>query len=263
MPKPLDSAPGTGQRLAKRVAKIKACSRNEAEQYIEGGWVQVNGKVIEEPQFRVADDLPDWQIVVDAHASLMDVQMVTLLLHKPPGFSAMASSGVLNQRHKLALELLCAASHVANDSSETRLLKRHFAKLMAGVPLEPAASGLVVFTQDWRVARKFEADSGVIEQELIVEVAGQVDPAVLNRLNQGVAGDGQPLPPIKVSLNSTSDMSSKLRFAVKGVHPGLIAHLCDRVGLTIKSVKRLRIGRVVMGPLLVGQWRYLLAHERF
>jgi 23S rRNA pseudouridine2604 synthase len=96
-----------------------------------------------------------------------------------------------------------------------------------------------------------------------VEVAGEVAPKVLKRLNHGLASDGQPLPQVKVSLNSTGEGSSKLRFAIKGSHPGLIAYLCERVGLEIKSMKRLRIGRVGMGPLAAGQWRYLQAHERF
>jgi 23S rRNA pseudouridine2604 synthase len=98
---------------------------------------------------------------------------------------------------------------------------------------------------------------------MIVEVSGEVAPGILRRLNQGLDSERQTLPPVKVSLNSTSETSSKLRFALKGVHPGLIAFLCERVGLEILSMKRLRIGRVSMTQLLPGQWRYLQAHERF
>ncbi len=247
------------QRLSKCVMALKACSRTDAEKYIEGGWVSVAGQVVEEPMFRVTVQ----SVVIDPQASLLELASITLLLHKPPGFDAMALPGEANPRVKPARQLLTAASHAADDSSEIRLLRRHFAKLTAGVPLETAASGLVVFTQDWRVARKLEEDAGTIEQEIIVEVAGPVEPPVLKRLNHGLASDGQALPPVKVSLNSTGDASSKLRFAVKGTHPGLIAYLCERVGLEIISMKRLRIGRVAMGPLPPGQWRYLQAHERF
>ncbi len=249
----------TGERLAKRVAEIIPCSRREAEQYIEGGWVSVNGQVVEEPMFRVSEQ----QVTIDPHASLMELTDVTLLLHKPPGFDAMAELGEANKKVKPAQQLLAAANHMANDPAGMRLLKRHFAKLTAAVPLETAASGLVVFTQDWRVLRKLDEDAGVIEQELIVEVTGEVPPGTLQRLNQGLASDGHPLPPVKVSLNSTSDTTSKLRFAVKGSHPGLIAYLCERVGLQILSIKRLRVGRVGLGQLEPGQWRYLQGHERF
>ena len=253
------AAPRTDERLAKRVAEMVPCSRREAEQYIEGGWVSVNGVVVEEPMARVSNH----RVEIDRDASLMELTDVTLLLHKPPGFDAVAELGEANKKIKPAQQLLQIANHAADDTSGTRLLKRHFAKLTATVPLETGASGLVVFTQDWRVLRKLEEDAGVIEQEIIVEVAGEVAPGVLRRLSQGLDSDRQTLPPVKVSLNSTSDTSSKLRFALKGVHPGLIAFLCERVGLEILSMKRLRIGRVSMTQLLPGQWRYLQAHERF
>ena len=252
-------APRTDERLAKRVAEMVPCSRREAEQYIEGGWVSVNGVVVEEPMFRVADH----KVEIDRNASLMELTDVTFLLHKPPGFDAVAELIEANKKIKPAQQLLQPATHATDDPSGTRVLKRHFAKLTATVPLETGASGLVVFTQDWRVLRKLEEDAGVIEQEVIVEVAGEVAPGVLRRLNQGLDSERQTLPPVKVSLNSTSDTASKLRFALKGVHPGLIAFLCERVGLEVVSMKRLRIGRVSMTQLLPGQWRYLQAHERF
>ena len=263
-----------GERLAKRVAELVPCSRREAEQYIEGGWVMVNGQVVEEPMFRVSAQ----KIEMDPHASLLELAAVTLLLHKPPGYDAMASVGEASQHAnqrtppanqrvkqpvKPALQLLKPEARASDDASGTRMLKRHFAKFTATVPLETAASGLVVFTQDWRVARKLMEDAGVIEQEIIVEVAGVVPPQVLQRLNQGMNSDGQPLPPVKVSINSASDTSAKLRFAMKGVHPGLIAYLCERVGLQIVSMKRMRVGRVSLSGLAMGQWRYLTVHERF
>ena len=248
-----------GERLSKHVAHLMRCSRREAEQYIEGGWVSVNGKVVEEPMARVTEQT----VVVDPHASLMALTDVTLLLHKPPGFETMAAPGEANKRVRPAQQLLQAAKHWAQDASGVRLLKHHFAKLAACVPLELAASGLVVFTQDWRVLRKLTEDAAIIEHELVVEVAGAVAPEVLQRLNAGLSSDGQPLPPVKVSVNSTSDTSTRLRFALKGVHLGLIAYLCERVGLRILGIKRQRVGRVALSGLPEGQWRYLHEGERF
>jgi 23S rRNA pseudouridine2604 synthase len=248
-----------GERLSKHVAHLMRCSRREAEQYIEGGWVSVNGRVVEEPMARVTDQT----VVVDPHASLMTLTDVTLLLHKPPGYEAMALPGEAGKRVKPAHQLLLPANHWAQDASGTRLLKHHFAKLSACVPLEVAASGLVVFTQDWRVLRKLTEDAAIMEQELVVEVAGEVAPEVLQRLNAGLSTDGHPLPPVKVSINSTSDTSTRLRFALKGAHPGLIAYLCERVGLHIQSIKRQRVGRVALSGLPEGQWRYLHEGERF
>jgi 23S rRNA pseudouridine2604 synthase len=235
------------------------CSRREAEQYIEGGWVQVNGLVVEEPMARVSDQA----VLVDPHASLMALTEVTLLLHKPPGWDTMAPPGTANKRVKPALQLLQAPTHWPQDESGRRVLKMHFAKLSAGVPLETGASGLAVFTQDWRVLRKLTEDAAFMEHELLVEVQGEVAPEVLQRMNTGARNDDPALPAIKVSVNSTAPGLTRIRFAFKGTHPGLIAYVCERAGLQITSMKRMRVGRVALSGLPEGQWRYLQDGERF
>ena len=68
-------------RLAKRIAAMAQCSRREAEMYIEGGWVRVNGETVEEPQFKVVDQL----IEIDPNAQLEPAEPATLILHKPAG----------------------------------------------------------------------------------------------------------------------------------------------------------------------------------
>lgn len=231
-------------RLSKRVAALLPCSRSEAEQYIEGGWVRVDGRVVEEPHFRVQHE----QVVIDPDATLLDQPPVTLLLHKPAG-------------HTAPLQLLGTASHWPADPSGQRVLKRHFNQLTPLLPLETAASGLLVFTQDWRVTRKLTQDARLVEIEVMVEVQGAVSPATLQQLqrNAGDTGASQ----VKASLSSSSDERSTLRLAIKGAHSGLVADLCTRAGLQILAMKRLRIGRVAMTQLPPGQWRYLQAHERF
>jgi 23S rRNA pseudouridine2604 synthase len=230
-------------RLAKRVAELRSCSRREAEQYIEGGWVKVDGQVVEEPQFRVQDQA----IEIDASASLLALAPVTLLLHKLAG----------------AQPVVTAAQHAGDDPSGIHVLKRHFNHLVAPTPLPPQASGLVVLSQDGRILRKLTEDAATIEQELIAQVQGAVAPGQLQRLCHGLTFDGQPLPPVKVSVNSGSEAETRLRFALKGVRPEHVPGMCDAVGLKLLALKRIRIGRVPLGQLPPGQWRYLLPHERF
>jgi 23S rRNA pseudouridine2604 synthase len=266
------------ERLSKRVMVLKSCSRTEAEGYIANGFVRVNGQVVEAPQTRVGDE----RVEIDAHASLLEATAVTLLLNKPPGFEAMAGLEHASRDVQPAIALLKAASLAqANASSNgpgdatgrnegkgqarpaATPLKRHFTQLTACVPLETAASGLVVFTQDWRIARKLMDDAAFIEHELMVEVAGEVSPQALQKLSHRGLHEDSNLPPVKASVSSTSDTSTKLRFAVKGSHPGLVLWLCERADLHIESMKRIRVGRVGLGQVPVGQWRYLSAHERF
>lgn len=255
----------TGDRLAKRVAAMVPCSRSEAEQYIEGGWVRVNGTVIEEPQFRVQSQT----IGIDPNASLIDLASITLLLHKPADWidGTEESLSKLNRATRRAhfddaRTLLVAANHMPKDPSGIRMLQRHFKALTAAVPLENAASGLIVFTQDWRVERKLTEEMGAMEHEIIVDVQGEVTPQALHLLNRTLDSD-ENLPHTKVSINSTTPERSKLRFAIKGAHRGLIAHLCERAKLEILDMRRIRLGRVALSDLPVGQWRYLAPHEKF
>lgn len=255
----------TGDRLAKRVAQMLSCSRSDAEQYIAGGWVSVNGKVIEEPQFRIQNQT----ITIDPNASLLELASITIVMHKPADWidGTEESLAKLNRAARRApfddaRTLLTAAKHWAHDPSDIRVLLRHFKQLTAAVPLENAASGLIVFTQDWRVERKLEEDMGSMEHEVMVEVQGEVTPQTLRLLNRTQDSD-ENLPLVKVSINSNTPERSRLRFAIKGAHRGLIAHLCERAKLEIVDMRRIRLGRVALADLPVGQWRYLTPHEKF
>jgi 23S rRNA pseudouridine2604 synthase len=234
-------------RLAKRVAELRACSRREAELLIAGGWVRVDGIVVEEPQFRVSDQ----RIDIDPKADPSQSEPVTLLLHKP--------AGLVIDSNAPASELLGAATLWGDDASGIRPLKKHFAQLSLCASLESSASGLVVFTQDWRVVRKLTEDAATLEHEVIVEVAGELSPDGLKRMNRGIAYKGRTPPAIKVSWQS----EQRLRVALKGAQPGQIAHLCEAVGLQVLAMKRIRLGRVPLGKLPPGQWRYLREDERF
>ena len=235
-------------RLAKRVAELRGCSRREAEQFITGGWVKIDGIVVEAPQFRVGDQ----RIEIDPKADLCQAESVTLLLHKPPGHDSIDGD-------RPAASLLSAATLWSEDASGIRPLKKHFAQLTLCAPLESSASGLVVFTQDWRVARKLTEDAATLEHEVIVEVAGELAADGLKRMNRGIPFNGRTPPAIKVSWQN----ETRLRVALKGAQPGQIAHLCEAAGLQVVSMRRIRLGGVPLGKLPSGQWRYLRADERF
>ena len=236
-------------RLAKRVAEISACSRREAEIFIEGGWVTVDGKVVREPQFRVAEQL----IAISPEAKPGPVELVTILFHQSVGEAGSNANTLIRPD--------CRA---VDDASGINSLKRHFSRLDATLPLDRNASGLMVYTQDWRVVRKLVDDARTVEQEYIVDVVlANADSAhdvhALKRLNHGLSFNGRALPPAKVSWQN----ETRLRFAVKGPAPGQIAHVCESVGYQVRSMKRIRIGKISMAKLPLGQWRYLPPGERF
>lgn len=239
--------------LAKRISELVPCSRREAEQYIEGGWVRVDGQVVEIPRFKVEDQ----KVELDPQARLDPVLPVTLLLHKPPGYHFAPDQA------KPALQLLSPGNRGATGRSGMRVLKRHFSRQMCVTPLETGASGLLVFTQDNAIARKLLEDAAQVENEVIVEVTGDVSPGALQRLNRSPVIDGRAMLPAKVSVTSQNGTVTGLRFAVKGSLPGQIAQMCEAAGLTVVGMKRIRIGRVPLAGLAPGQWRYLMPNERF
>ena len=226
-------------RLAKRVAELKGCSRREAEQYIEGGWVTVDGAVVEEPMARVQDQ----KVEIDPSASLLALTPITILLHKPADAAPEVHPDL----------------RAADDPSGVRPLKRHFAHLVVPSALPREASGLVVLSQDGRVWRRLSEDADAIEQEFVVEVEGELAPYGLPRLCDGMLYQGRALPRAKVSWQNENN----LRFAIKAVRPGQLRHMCAQVGLDVLSIRRLRIGRIALSKMPVGEWRYLSVGERF
>ena len=252
------------QRLSKRLAAQLPCSRSDAERYIAGGWVRVDGVVVEEPMARVTDAQA---VVLDPKARLEDLASVTLVWHKPAGVALPAAvQGTEPLPDALAASWFTAGARLKGDRSGVRPLKMHLHHLLAAAPLAPLASGLMVWTQNPDVARKIEDAGAAIEHEWLVTVAD--DPAldddarreaVLQSLQQALFFDGWAVPRARASWQS----ERRLRLAIKHTRPGQVAHLCERAGLSPTAVHRLRLGRIGLGGLAAGQWRYLMPYERF
>ena len=235
-------------RLARRVVEITGCTRSEAERYVQGGWVTVDGVVVEAPQHPVTAE----NVALLPGARPDPAEPATMLLHKPAGYDPGPGANP-------AEALLVPANRWADDPSGWRLLQRHFPRLQPAMPLPVEASGLMVFSQDGRVLQKLKQDGERIEQEFNVEVEGELAPYGWKRLTGGTSFQGWPVAPFRVSWQS----EQRLRFAIKGVRPGLLEYLCAEVGLKATAVHRLRIGRVGLSKMPVGQWRYLPVLERF
>lgn len=242
-------------RLSKRLAADIGCSRAEAEHYIDAGFVSVDGRVEDTPGARVR---PEQSVALLPGANLKPVQPVTLLLHKPAGYSLHAPQA--GRTAPSALELLVPEHLAQVDTPQPVVpLPRHFRHQQFLLPMPRAASGLVVFSQDPRILRRLSEDADLVEQECLAEVRGQMIEDGLALLANGLYVDGERLPHIKASWQN----ETHLRFAMKRVAPEWIAPICAELGLELVSLKRLRIGRISLGKLPEGQWRYLQGFERF
>jgi len=229
------------KRLDKRLVELIQCSRNDAIKYVEGGWVLVDGEIIDEPQFQVLEQ----KVELHANATLAPSALSTILLNMPDSFDV--------NNPAAALKLITPATREVDDGSGIRTLKRHFVRLMSTAPLEPGATGLMVFSQDGRVVNRLVKNADKNEQEYVVEVSGEMEANGLNKLKRGMKIGHWTLPGAKVSWQN----ENRLRFALKNVRPGQIELMCKNVGLSVVSSTRIRIGRVPMAKLPPGQWRYL------
>lgn len=245
--RPVDSP--TAVRLSKRVMDLASCSRAQAEHLIENGRVRVDGVLVQDPPTRVE---PHQQIDIEGNGPAKPLDPATLLLHKPAGLAT---------RDMLAL--LTEANHLPNDRSGLQLLKKHLNGLNCLTPLEPAASGLVVWSQNPGIGRKLMDEASTIEHEAVAQVRGTVSPEALSILNASAVIDGRAMHSARVSINQAKPEQTSLRFAFKGYYPGQVAQLCEHAGLTLTALRRLRIGRLPLASLPEGQWRFLLGYERF
>ena len=249
-----------GSRLNKRMAELGLCSRREADDWIAQGWVRVNGQVAEMGmQVRPAD-----RIEVDKAAQGLQQQRVTILLHKPVGYV----SGQAEDGHTPAVALINPRTHWPGDPSRQRFSPPQLRGLAPAGRLDIDSVGLLVLTQDGRVARQLIGEDSTVDKEYLVrvqygEVATNVQAAFpaaqLARLCHGLSLDGQPLKPARVEWQNPE----QLRFVLTEGKKRQIRRMCELVGLKVVGLKRIRIGRVTLGNLPVGQWRYLAPHERF
>ncbi|WP_176052540.1 pseudouridine synthase [Paraburkholderia caribensis] len=255
-----NDAPGN-LRLSKLMSELGLCSRREADEWIEKGWVTVDGVVIDTLGTKVR---PDADIQIDPAAQAMQMKLVTILVHKPVGFV----SGQAEDGYEPAVTLVKPENHWDGDHTDTRFSVAHLRQLAPAGRLDIDSTGLLVLTQDGRVAKKLIGGHSEIDKEYLVRVAyGDVEtdvehhfpPERLAQLRHGLELDGVPLKPAMVSWQN----GEQLRFVLREGKKRQIRRMCELVGLHVVGLKRVRMGHVMLGALPPGQWRYLGPDESF
>ncbi len=233
------------------MAERGICSRREADEYIERGWVFANGERVTELGSRVA---PEAQITLSPKARSMQFERVTILLNKPIGFV----SSQPEDDHLPAVSLITADNQYRPDGGP-RFKPTHLKGLAPAGRLDIESTGLLVLTQDGRVARTLIGEDSRAEKEYLVRVEGRLDDKGLALLNHGLELDERALRPAKVVWQN----EDQLRFVLNEGRKRQIRRMCELVGLRVLGLKRVRIGQVRLGDLPLGQWRYLREDEHF
>ncbi|MFC3108862.1 pseudouridine synthase [Undibacterium arcticum] len=244
-------------RLSKRMSELGLCSRREADAWIERGWVRVDGKVVSELGSKV---LPSQRITVERQASAEQSKRVTVLINKPVGYV----SGQAEDGYTPAVALIKAENRWNEDKAPEQFHPTQLRSLVPAGRLDIDSIGLLVLTQDGRIAKQLIGEDTAVEKEYLVRVRylkppGKLPDAELKRLNHGLSLDGKALLPAKVRWQNDDQLSFTLREGKKRQ----IRRMCELVGLKVLGLKRVRIGRVKLGDLPVGQWRYLGPDEQF
>lgn len=243
-------------RLSKRMSELGLCSRREADEWIARGWVRVDNKVVSELGSKV---LPSQKITIERQASAEQSKRVTILINKPMGYV----SGQAEDGYTPAVALIKADTRWAEDKSDEIFHPTQLRSLVPAGRLDIDSVGLLVLTQDGRIAKTLIGQDTEIEKEYLVRVQytkpGKLPDAQLKRLNHGLSLDGKALLPARVQWQNEDQLSFILREGKKRQ----IRRMCDMVGLKVLGLKRVRIGRVKLGDLPTGQWRYLRPEEQF
>jgi len=232
------------------MAQQGLCSRREADAFLAAGRVTVDGQ----PAGVGDKALPTQRIVLDSRAQAEQRATATVLIHKPIGLV----SGQAEAGYKPAVTLVTPQNRWPQDPSGISFSRSHLKGLAVAGRLDIDSTGLLILTQDGRVARKLIGQDSDIEKEYLVRVRGQLSKEGLARLRHGLSLDGKPLKPAQVSWQN----EDQLKFVLKEGKKRQIRRMCELVGLTVVGLKRVRIGRISLGNLPVGQWRYLGAHEQ-
>ena len=239
-------------RLSKRMAELGLCSRREADEWISRGWVYVDGVKTDVLGSKV---LPEQKITVTRAAEKERDERVTVLVNKPIGYV----SGQAEDGHRPASTLIAPAAHWSGDPRTLAAGWRPPKGLAPAGRLDIDSTGILVLTQDGRVARQLIGEDSGIEKEYLVRVAGTLSDADLRRLRHGLTLDGVALKPAGVTWQN----EDQLRFVLTEGRKRQIRRMCDLVGLDVLGLRRVRIGRVMLGELPVGGWRYLACDESF
>jgi 23S rRNA pseudouridine2604 synthase len=239
-------------RLSKLMSQRGLCSRREADEYIEQGCVWVDGERITELGTKIH---PGQDIKLDGTARAHQITRMTILLNKPIGYV----SGQPEPGYRPAIQLINQKSQFDGGKTIQLFRASHLKAMAPAGRLDIDSSGLLVFTQDGRIAKQLVGPESEIEKEYLVRVQGTLSRQALDLLNYGLSLDGEELKPAKVTWQN----QDQLKFILREGKKRQIRRMCELVALKVTGLKRIRIGKINLGSLPLGEWRYLSADEKF
>ena len=226
------------ERLQKLLSAAGVCSRRAAEELIAAGRVTVNGRPAQ-----VGDKAdPDRdRVCLDGKVVLRTERPVWLMLHKPRGYVTTLSD---ERGRRTAAELVrdcpCRVWPVGR--------------------LDLNSEGLLLFTNDGAGTQQLLHPSHEVEKEYRVTVRGDLD-AALPVLRGPMELDGDALAPARAEVLRRSGDGGVLSVVIHQGKNRQVRRMCALAGLRVERLVRVREGRLLLGDLPSGAWRYLTDEE--
>ncbi len=228
------------ERVQKLIAERGVCSRRAAEKLIEEGRVRVNGRKIVLGAQATQNDL----ITIDGKRIAGKRQPpVYLLVHKPRGYITTASD---ERGRKTVMEL------IGEDVTE---------RVYPVGRLDMASEGLLLLTNDGRLARHMTHPSSGIKKEYHVTVLGDVEKAMPLMAEGLTLDDGFKTQPAEVRVIKTIEEKTVLSVTISEGHNREVRRMCEAAGLTVRRLVRVAIGKLKLEGLAVGKCRPATASE--
>lgn len=245
-----------GERLSKIIANRNLCSRREADDYLAAGLVSVNGKIAHLGQKIPFDQINSLDIQIAKEAQNLQNQKITIILHKPVGYV----SGTPEDGNIHALTLITAENQEKSPLDPIEFSPHILRGLAPAGRLDSDSSGLIIYTQDGRIAKQIigEKVQHKVEKEYLVRFVGEISPEKIKLLQHGLFLDGKALKPAWVKLLN----EGQLHFILQEGRKRQIRRMCELVGLKVIGLKRVRIGKIMLKNLPLGKWRFLRNGEK-
>jgi len=224
-------------RLSKILAACGVASRRKCEEIIFDKKVKVNDLLVTVPQTMV-DPAVD-KITVDGKEIKAVNKKIYLMMHKPRGYT-------------------CTHERVRGKKVIYDLLQEFEERLFSIGRLDRDTSGLLLFTNDGHFANEVIHPSKNITKEYLVRTVEPVTDLHLKAISQGIRIDGKQIRPVKVKKVRNETMKIGVKEGKKHEVRLLIKH----AGLTLRELKRIRIGGLVLSTLKEGQFSHLSENDK-
>ena len=225
-------------RLQKYLAECGIASRRKAEEYIQKGKVQVNGKIITELGVKID---PDKDIVYFNNKKVeKQNENIYILLNKPIGY-------------------VTTTKDQFNRQTVLDLIKGINKRIVPVGRLDMYTSGALILTNDGEFTYKVTHPSHEITKTYVATLRGIITNEEIEELRNGVEVEDYLTRPAKVKILKTDTEKNISRIEIT-IHEGKnrqVRKMCETIGRNVMALHRSKIGNIGVKDLKLGKWRYL------